>query len=91
MGNRILIKQLWDQFRFSYYSVCIYVMQIYGILCQAGIPSDQLKLALEPEAAAICVMKEAKTVFGKDTVTAFNPGTKIMVADLGGMFNLITK
>nr|XP_034301187.1 uncharacterized protein LOC105326615 isoform X2 [Crassostrea gigas] len=51
---------------------------------KAGIPSDQLKLALEPEAAAIYVMKEAKTVFGKGTVTTFNPGTKIMVADLGG-------
>lgn len=65
-------------------------MQIYEILCQAGIPSDQLKLALEPEAAAIYVMKEAKTVFGKESVTTFNPGTKIMVADLGGKFNLIT-
>ncbi|XP_065932831.1 uncharacterized protein [Magallana gigas] len=51
---------------------------------KAGIPSVQLKLALEPEAAAIYVMKEAKTVFGKESVTTFNPGTKIMVADLGG-------
>lgn len=46
---------------------------------------------MEPEAAAIYVIKEAKTVFGGKTVTTFNPGTKIMVADLGGKFNLITK
>lgn len=46
---------------------------------------------MEPEAAAIYVIKEAKTVFGGKTVTTFNPGTKIMVADLGGKLNLITK
>nr|XP_034301188.1 heat shock 70 kDa protein 12A-like [Crassostrea gigas] len=51
---------------------------------QAEIPSDQLKLALEPEAAAIYVVKGAKTVFGKESVTTVKPGTKIMVADLGG-------
>lgn len=51
---------------------------------QAGIPSEQLKLALEPEAAAIYVIKGAKTVFGKESVSTVEPGTKIMVADLGG-------
>uniref|UniRef100_K1PRX6 Heat shock 70 kDa protein 12A n=1 Tax=Magallana gigas TaxID=29159 RepID=K1PRX6_MAGGI len=51
---------------------------------QAEIPSDQLKLALEPEAAAIYVVKGAKTVFGKESVTTVRPGTKIMLADLGG-------
>lgn len=92
MGNRILIKQLWGSILiFLHFSLHICQLQIYEILCQAGIPSDQLKLALEPEAATIYVMKEAKTVFGKDNVTTFNPGTKIMVADLGGKFNLITE
>lgn len=39
---------------------------------------------MEPEAAAIYVVKGAKTVFGKESVTTVKPGTKIMVADLGG-------
>nr|XP_034301175.1 uncharacterized protein LOC117681324 isoform X4 [Crassostrea gigas] len=57
---------------------------------QAEIPSEQLKLALEPEAAAIYVVKGAKTTFGKESVTTVKPGTKIMVADLGGGTAVIT-
>ena len=51
---------------------------------QAGIPPEQLILALEPEAAAIYVTKEAKTVLGKESLQSYDPGTKIMLADLGG-------
>ncbi|XP_062571661.1 uncharacterized protein LOC134233693 isoform X2 [Saccostrea cucullata] len=51
---------------------------------QAEIPSHQLKLALEPEAAAIYVIKESKQVLGAESLTTYEPGAKIMLADLGG-------
>ena len=53
---------------------------------QAGIPSDQLILALESEAAAIYVTNEGKTVLGKESLQSYYPGTKIMPVDLGGNF-----
>ena len=55
---------------------------------QAGIPPDQLILVIEPEAAAMYVTKEAKTVLGKQSFQSYDPGTKIMLADLGGNFDL---
>ncbi|XP_061164545.1 uncharacterized protein LOC133173581 [Saccostrea echinata] len=51
---------------------------------RAEIPSHQLKLALEPEAAAIYVIKESKQVLGIESLTTYQPGAKIMLADLGG-------
>ncbi|KAK3097741.1 hypothetical protein FSP39_012697 [Pinctada imbricata] len=53
----------------------------------AGISEKQLALALEPEAAAIyCKHLEFyRKTQGKEAVMAqFDPGTKFMVADLGG-------
>ncbi|XP_056010525.1 uncharacterized protein LOC125681968 isoform X4 [Ostrea edulis] len=50
----------------------------------AGVPSHQLKLALEPEVAAIYVIKESKTVLGKKSLSTYEPGTQVMLADLGG-------
>ena len=51
---------------------------------QAGIPPVQLKLALEPEAAAIYVTKMYKTNLGEESLQFYDPGTKILIADLGG-------
>lgn len=51
---------------------------------QAGIPSKNLKLALELEAAAIYVSREAKNVHGKNIPQTYDLGNKILVADLGG-------
>ena len=55
---------------------------------QAGIPPDQLKLAQEPEAAAIYVTKEAKHVLGEESLQSYDPGTKILMVDLGGNLRL---
>ena len=51
---------------------------------QAGIPSKQLKFAPESEAAAIYVIKELKTVLGREFLQTYNPGTDILLAVLGG-------
>ncbi|XP_048778297.2 heat shock 70 kDa protein 12A-like [Ostrea edulis] len=53
----------------------------------AGIKGDNLLLALEPEAASI-YMKEINVEVQKDMnesrLSAFSPGTKYMIVDLGG-------
>ncbi|XP_045161325.2 heat shock 70 kDa protein 12A-like [Mercenaria mercenaria] len=53
----------------------------------AGIPNENLKLALEPESAAIfCKEQAINKADGMDGtfLSAFNPGQKYLVADLGG-------
>ena len=60
------------------------------LFIQAGIPSNRLSLALEPEVAAIHVLMDAKMVSSKEGCTEFGPGTKLLVADLGGnVFTII--
>jgi hypothetical protein len=53
---------------------------------QVGIAKDHITLALEPEVAAIYVITEAKTVLtrGTEPFSKYDPGEKILVADLGG-------
>ena len=55
---------------------------------QAGIPNEQLMLALEPESAAIfckeLTVTRAEGVEGT-FLRAFDPGEKYIVLDLGGM------
>ncbi|KAK3588039.1 hypothetical protein CHS0354_012085 [Potamilus streckersoni] len=45
-----------------------------------GIPNNQLDLALEPEAAAIC----CKSISVKLNGSSFEPGTQFILVDLGG-------
>ena len=56
-------------------------------ILQAGIPSESLTLALEPEAAALFT-KEQKLCRqikdGKVDMVPFTPGSTFMVIDLGG-------
>lgn len=52
---------------------------------QAGIAKNQLKLALEPEAAAILCKQVALSKDKEESeVKAFQPGSKFMVVDCGG-------
>ncbi|XP_060608535.1 heat shock 70 kDa protein 12A-like [Ruditapes philippinarum] len=55
---------------------------------KAGIPEDQLTLALEPEAAAIyckeLVVSRAKEQKQEAKLQTFDPGSQFMVLDLGG-------
>ena len=63
-------------------------MIVAYIFLQAGIEDKQLTLALEPEAAAIYCKQIAIQRFEKDDKTilsAFEPGTKFLLLDLGGM------
>lgn len=55
---------------------------------QAGIPDDQLNIALEPEAAAIYCKELAVARLNNDGSEAmlhkFDQGSQFMVLDLGG-------
>ena len=62
------------------------------LLLQAGIPDNQLSLALEPESAAICCKDLAlRKTEGLDGIMlkAFDPGQKYIVVDCGGMSTLL--
>lgn len=55
--------------------------------CQAGIKTDQLSIALEPEAASIYCQHlniEKSQEFGQVTLKRTKAGTQYMVLDLGG-------
>ncbi|XP_053374144.1 heat shock 70 kDa protein 12A-like [Mercenaria mercenaria] len=60
----------------------------FSINPQAGIPEDQLTLALEPEAAAIyceeLFISKAKEQGQEAQLQSFSPGAQFMVLDLGG-------
>lgn len=55
---------------------------------KAGIPSDQLTLEIEPEAAAVYCKElasvKAKEAGQEDVMKVFEPGSQFMVLDLGG-------
>lgn len=54
---------------------------------KAGIPSDQLEIALEPEAASIyCHLMHLDKIQRDNTTNSFTrePGVKYMVVDIGG-------
>ncbi|KAK3588038.1 hypothetical protein CHS0354_012084 [Potamilus streckersoni] len=51
---------------------------------EAGIPDNQLDLALEPEAAAIF----CKAISVKTDGSCFEPGTQFILVDLGGKMSL---
>lgn len=54
---------------------------------KAGIPSDQLEIALEPEAASIyCQLMHLDEIQRDNTTNSFTrgPGVKYMVVDIGG-------
>lgn len=56
---------------------------------KAGIPGNQLEIALESEAASIyCQLMHLDEIQKDNTTTGFirGPGVKYMVVDLGGMF-----
>jgi hypothetical protein len=58
---------------------------------KAGIPTAQLTLALEPEAASVFVKEmNVKREISDDRVslTQYDPGTRYMVLDLGGRYYL---
>ena len=68
------------------------MLQIQLYLLQGGIKTEQLKLALEPEAASVyCKTIPLERIQQMDEDNAdrvdmgpFLPGTKYMVLDLGG-------
>lgn len=53
---------------------------------QAGIRSDQLIIASEPEAVSIYYKKNipAETLEGINTISYFHPGSKYIILDAGG-------
>ncbi|XP_065928739.1 uncharacterized protein MCAP_0864-like [Magallana gigas] len=52
---------------------------------EAGIPSHQMIIALEPEAAYICCKHlPVEELEGTNTISAFQPGSKYLVLDAGG-------
>ncbi|XP_062571662.1 heat shock 70 kDa protein 12A-like [Saccostrea cucullata] len=54
---------------------------------KAGIDGDNLVLALEPEAASVYVKEmnvEVQQEMNQSRLSAFSPGTKYMIVDLGG-------
>ena len=61
----------------------------YNYILQAGIDSDKLTIALEPEAAAIYVkhLPVERRLDGEagDVFKTFAPGSKYIVVDAGGM------
>ena len=65
-----------------------YILKIVDVLpLKAGIPTEQLTLALEPEAASVFVEEmNVKREISDDGVSLapYDPGTKYMVLDLGG-------
>ncbi|XP_061164136.1 uncharacterized protein LOC133173197 [Saccostrea echinata] len=72
----ITVPAIWDEFSKQF---------MKNAAEKVGIPNDRLTLALEPEVAAIYVITEAKLVLQKSTpFTKYEPGQRILVADLGG-------
>lgn len=58
-------------------------------IIKAGIPENQLEIALEPEAASIyCHLMHLDDI--RKDHSSGGPGHKYMVVDLGGMFMLTT-
>ncbi|XP_048778237.1 uncharacterized protein LOC125681969 isoform X2 [Ostrea edulis] len=51
---------------------------------KAGIPRCQLKLAFEPEAAAIYIVKGSRTDLTSESINKYGSGTQILLVDLGG-------
>lgn len=77
-------KYSWFQFS------CNYTLVKVVPFCrpfQAGIKGKDLLIALEPESASLfCHHLPAEKCAGKgDTLTTFQPGTKYLVLDAGGM------
>ena len=63
-------------------------MTYVTFLCylQAGIGREQLKLALEPEAASIFIQNIPSNMI-TEKLPVLKSGTKYAIADLGGMKN----
>ena len=64
---------------------------IYALFYKAGIDKIQLTLALEPEAASIYCQRESleKLRLTQEQSKLTNPKTRYLIADIGGMCNLI--
>lgn len=64
-----------------------------SFVTQAGIDSEMLTIALEPEAAALYVkyLPVERKVDGndKEVLQAFAPGSKYIVVDAGGQYIII--
>lgn len=75
----------------TYFVHIIYVLD-YICLSQAGIDTEMLTIALEPEAAALYVkhLPVQRRVDGKegDVFQTFSPGSKYIVVDAGGSFQI---
>ena len=75
----------------SFFIKCMIVNQttLYDHILQAGIDSNMLTIALEPEAAAIYVkhlpVDRRLDGEGGDLFNTFAPGSKYIVVDAGGM------
>lgn len=81
---------------FKVMSWCFYDFQItlgsliswLSLFCffQAGIDSNRLVIALEPEAASILCkeLQLAKYEDGSDSINVFSPGQRYLVLDAGG-------
>lgn len=82
-----------------HYSVLInhIVLVLICISCfniKAGIPGNQLEIALEPEAASIyCHLMHLDETQKDNTIKSFTrgPGEKYMMVDLGGTYYLNSK
>lgn len=63
----------------------------FCFLNQAGIPSNQIIIALEPEAASIyCKHLPVEKLKGGDAIDVFQPGSKYLVLDAGGLYLVFT-
>lgn len=54
------------------------------LISQAGIPSQQLILTLEPEVAAIYTIRGSKPDLASGSQDQYASGTQILLVDLGG-------
>lgn len=78
------------------YQLCLHTCiftQCLSFVTQAGIDSEMLTIALEPEAAALYVkyLPVERKVDGndKEVLQAFAPGSKYIVVDAGGKYMII--
>ncbi|KAH3890530.1 hypothetical protein DPMN_014614 [Dreissena polymorpha] len=68
---------------------------IVSLLLQAGIATENLSLALEPEAAALYCrylpMEKVVDSAGKASIESFAPGKRYLVLDAGGLYMFFAK
>ncbi|XP_061163834.1 uncharacterized protein LOC133172983 [Saccostrea echinata] len=71
----VTVPAIWDEFAKQF---------MRNAAEKAGIPRNQLTLVLEPEAAAIYIIKGSRTDLTSKSINKYSRGTQILLVDLGG-------